>query len=51
LSGDWGSPKSEASNATIPVNECVIGRIEALKGLTVAVKAGKAVRHYRVVRR
>jgi integrase len=48
--GDWGSPKSEASNATVPVNECVIRRIVALKGLTVAVKAGKAVRHYRVVR-
>jgi integrase len=48
--GDWGSPKSEASNATIPVNDCVIRRIEALKGLTVAVRAGKAVRHYRVVR-
>ena len=48
--GDWGTPKSEASNATIPVNDCVIRRIEALKGMTVAVRAGRAVRHHRVVR-
>jgi integrase len=29
--GDWGAPKSEASNATIPVNAAVIHRIQRLK--------------------
>jgi integrase len=48
--GDWGAPKSDASNATIPVDECVIQRIEALKSMTVAVKAGRATRRYKVVR-
>jgi integrase len=48
--GDWGAPKSDASNATIPVDESVIQRIEALKCMTVAVKAGRATRHYKVVR-
>jgi hypothetical protein len=32
--GDWGAPKSEASNATIGVNSCVVDRIHRLKGLT-----------------
>ena len=35
--GDWGAPKSEASNATIPVNRAVIERIHRLKTLTVEV--------------
>lgn len=48
--GDWGAPKSEASNATIPVNDSVIRRIEALKGMTVAVKAGHGTRKYAVVK-
>jgi integrase len=48
--GDWGCPKSEASNATIAVNAAVIERIHCLKGLTVEVKAGRAVRRYRVVK-
>ena len=48
--GDWGAPKSEASNATIAVNQNVIARIEQLKTLTVAVKAGNAIRKYPVVR-
>ena len=48
--GDWGAPKSEASNATIAVNRCVIERIHRLKLLTVEVKAGRAVRKYRVVK-
>jgi hypothetical protein len=48
--GDWGAPKSEASNATIGVNSCVIDRIHRLKGLTVEVKAGNAIRRYRVVK-
>lgn len=48
--GDWGAPKSESSNATIAVNRCVIDRIYRLKLLTVEVKAGRAVRKYRVVK-
>jgi hypothetical protein len=48
--GDWDAPKSEASNATIGVESCVIDRINRLKQLTVNVKAGRAVRHYKVVK-
>ena len=48
--GDWGAPKSEASNATIGVNSCVIDRIHRLKGLTVEVRAGNAIRKYKVVK-
>ena len=48
--GDWGAPKSDASNATIAVNPCVVERIQRLKLLTVEVKAGHAVRKYRVVK-
>ena len=48
--GDWGEPKSEASNATIPVNQKVIERIHRLRDLTVEVKAGRGTRRYRVVK-
>ena len=48
--GDWGAPKSDASNATIGVNACVYRRIQGLKLLTVEVRAGKATRRYRVVK-
>jgi integrase len=48
--GDWGAPKSEASNATIGVNHCVTERIHRLKLLTVEVRAGRAVRRYKVVK-
>ena len=48
--GDWGAPKSEASNATIGVNRCVIERIHRMKLLIVSVKAGNSVRKYRVVK-
>ena len=48
--GDWGCPKSEASNATIAVNQAVIERLERLKMLTVEVRAGRAVRKIKVVR-
>lgn len=48
--GDWGAPKSEASNTTIPVNRAVIERIHRLKTITVEVKAGCAVRRYPAVR-
>lgn len=48
--GDWGAPKSEASNATVPVNRAVTERIFRLKAMTVEVKAGSGVRRYRVVK-
>jgi len=48
--GDWGAPKSAASNDTIPVNRAVIERILRLKTLTVDVKAGRATRHYKAVK-
>lgn len=48
--GDWSEPKSDASNATIGVDRHVIERIHRLKLLTVEVKAGRAVRKYRVVK-
>ena len=48
--GDWGEPKSDASNTTIPVNQKVIDRIRRLQTLTVDVKAGLATRRYRVVK-
>jgi integrase len=38
--GDWGAPKSKASNATIPVNSGVINRIHRLKTITVEIRAG-----------
>jgi len=48
--GDWGAPKSDASNATIGVNRCVYERIQRLKTLMVDVRAGTAIRRYRVVK-
>lgn len=48
--GDWGVPKSQASNATVPVSRQVIERLERLKTLTVQVKAGTGTRDYRVVK-
>ncbi len=48
--GDWGAPKSDASNDTIPVNKAVIERIHRLKTMTVDVRAGRATRHYKVVK-
>lgn len=48
--GDWAAPKSDASNTTIPVNRNVIERIQHLRMLTVEVKAGRAMRPYRVVK-
>jgi integrase len=51
IRGEWGAPKSPASNATIAVNRSVIERIHRLKTLTVDGRAGNgAVRHYRVVK-
>jgi len=48
--GDWGAPKSDASNATVDVTEDVIARIHRLKTLTIDVRAGRATRHYRAVK-
>ncbi len=48
--GDWGAPKSNASNATVAVNRAVIERIHRLKTLTVSVPAGNAMRKVRVVK-
>jgi integrase len=48
--GDWGCPKSQASNATIAVNQVVIDRIQRLKMLTVEVRAGRAIRRIKVVK-
>ena len=48
--GDWGAPKSEASNATVAVTEDVIARIHRLRALTIDVRAGRATRHYRAVK-
>jgi integrase len=48
--GEWGAPKSQASNATIPVNRGVIGRIHRLKTITVEIRAGNAVRRYPAVK-
>ena len=48
--GDWGEPKSDASNATIGINRCVFERIHRLKILTVEVRAGCAVRKHKVVK-
>jgi integrase len=49
--GDWSEPKSAASNTTIPVNRKVIDRIHRLRDLTVEVRAGRATRLYRVVKK
>jgi integrase len=48
--GDWASPKSEASAATIGVQPDVLARIHRLKSLTVSVRAGRAVRRYKLVK-
>ena len=48
--GDWGIPKSEASNATVPVNRSVIERIHHLKTVVVEVKAGSGTRRYQAVK-
>jgi len=48
--GDWGGPKSDASNTTIAVNRCIIERIHRLKILTVEVRAGLSIREHRVVK-
>jgi integrase len=39
--GDWGAPKSDASNATVPVLPAVLERIQRLKGLSVRIGGGR----------
>jgi len=39
--GEWGAPKSDASEATIPVLPDVLDRINALKGMNVRVGGGR----------
>jgi integrase len=48
--GDWSIPKTNASAATIGVAPSVIERIDRLKTLTVPVCAGRATRHYKIVK-
>jgi len=48
--GDWSVPKTDASAATIGVDPTVIARLDRLKDLIVEVRAGRAVRKYRVVK-
>jgi integrase len=48
--GDWSAPKSDVSNTTIPANREVIERIQALRTMTVEVKAGSGTRRYQVVK-
>jgi len=48
--GDWSAPKTQASAATIGVDPAVILRIERLKALTISVRAGNAMRKYKLVK-
>jgi ATP-dependent helicase/nuclease subunit A len=48
--GNWDEPKSDSSKATIGVDPSVIQRIRRLKTLTVEVRAGRAIRRYKVVK-
>ncbi len=48
--GDWSTPKTSASAATIGVAPQVIARINRLKALTVEVRAGRAVRKHKLVK-
>ena len=48
--GDWAAPKSQASNATIGVEACVVERLNRLKTLTVEVRAGRARRRHKLVK-
>jgi integrase len=48
--GDWSTPKTSASAATIGVAPEVVARIHRLKSLMVEVRAGTATRRYQVVK-
>ena len=53
--GDWGAPKSEASNATIAVNAAQVRRIHRLKTLTVEKRESSALsasrKHWRAAQK
>jgi len=48
--GDWSVPKTDSSAATIGVSPEVIARIRRLKNLTVEIRAGLAIREYKLVK-
>lgn len=48
--GNWDEPKSEASRATIAVDDHVIERILRLKSIEVVVRAGSGQRRYQAVK-
>lgn len=48
--GDWDVPKSDASLATIAVDDHVIERLEKLKSVEVIVRAGRACRRFKAVK-
>jgi integrase len=48
--GDWDQPKSDASKATISVDDHVIERIQQLKSVEVVIKAGKGNRRLKAVK-
>jgi integrase len=48
--GDWDAPKSDASRATIAVDDHVLERIQRLKTIEVVVRAGRAQRRYKAVK-
>jgi len=48
--GDWSTPKTSASAATIGVAPAVISCIHRLKTLTVNVRAGMGTRRYQAVK-
>ena|SRR5579862_3084748 len=49
--GDWDAPKTDASAAPIAVEPELIARIERLKSLEVSVRAGRAVRKFKLVKK
>jgi integrase len=48
--GDWATPKTDASAATIGVEPEVIARLLRLTTLTVEVRAGNAIRKHKLVK-
>jgi integrase len=48
--GDWDIPKTDASAAPIAVEPELIARIERLKSLETAVRAGRAIRRFKLVK-
>ena len=48
--GDWDEPKSEASQATIAVDDHVMERIQKLKSVEVVIRAGSGFRRYKAVK-